>query len=223
MQKKLLTIAVVALVLIGGVVLAWEKMTSQNVTQNPVEIFNNEDTSVSSDWKTYKSEKYGFELKYPKEWMVEERVSAEIGIVVDCNQQPLPNECRYFSVRIFSSTGSYAGNIVVKLRENVESDTLAMQSRGNSADITSDLISPKQWNKKIGTQSIVKTSAYFPIYGSCYVTARNPGQILNNYDVFFETLYEVSGDLYIDELDRYCSQEIGDPVFDSIVASFSVF
>lgn len=67
--------AVLALLLIGGVFFVWQKMTSQNVTQNPVEIVKNEDTIDTSDWKTYRNEVYGYSIQHPNEWYVDARFS----------------------------------------------------------------------------------------------------------------------------------------------------
>ncbi len=64
MQKKLLILAVVALVLIGGVVLVWQKKNSQIVNQN--EVKNTDAKVVLRDWKTYRNEEFGFEVKLPR-------------------------------------------------------------------------------------------------------------------------------------------------------------
>ncbi len=78
MQKKLLILAVVVLVLIGGAVFVWEKKTSQEMPQSElkevVKIVENTDTNYVdiSDWRTYHNEEYGFEIKYPSEWGIPE-------------------------------------------------------------------------------------------------------------------------------------------------------
>src|SRR5437899_12705224 len=40
------------------------------------------DTFDTSDWKTYRNEKYGFELGYPNEWQIEEMSIYPFGITI---------------------------------------------------------------------------------------------------------------------------------------------
>ncbi len=70
MQKKFLILAFVALGLIGGAVFVWQKKTSQEVSQGEVKITDAK--VVPDDWKIYRSEKYGFELYFPKDWSFSE-------------------------------------------------------------------------------------------------------------------------------------------------------
>lgn len=76
MQTKLLVSVLVALLLVGGVALVWEKKTTETVPQNQVkeeekttdehQVFvTNVDTDVSH-WQTKETE--FFTIKFPKEW-----------------------------------------------------------------------------------------------------------------------------------------------------------
>jgi len=65
MNKKLIFSIIVAILAVSAV-FAYQKYNK------PEEISSNIDTS---DWLTYRNEEYGFELKYPKEWVVEVKES----------------------------------------------------------------------------------------------------------------------------------------------------
>ena len=64
MQKKLFILVVVALILIGGAVFVLQEKSSQEVSQD--EVKNTDTKVVPDDWKTYRDENLGFEVKLPK-------------------------------------------------------------------------------------------------------------------------------------------------------------
>ncbi len=115
MQKKLLILAVVALVLIGGVVLVWQKKTGQEVSQGEpkeeVKIVENTDANDvdTSDWKTYRNEKYRIQLKYPSkdEWKLEEIDYSEDSSLINYPEK---------SINIFFSPESLDGRQNAKER-----------------------------------------------------------------------------------------------------------
>lgn len=82
MQKKLLILALVVLVFIAGGVLVWKEKPSQGLLQSETE----KEVIISegadrSDWKTYRNEEYGFEMKYPKEWDIDNERSSSNEVV----------------------------------------------------------------------------------------------------------------------------------------------
>lgn len=71
MQKKLLILALVVLILVGGTFILWGKKADTGAEQNDMNqvISENLLMSLNSDGsKNYRSEGYGFEMTIPKEW-----------------------------------------------------------------------------------------------------------------------------------------------------------
>ncbi len=62
-------IVVVAVALLAGGVLAWQYLDKpkEEVEAPKVEAPKNE----TADWKTYRNEEFGFEIKIPEKWFVE--------------------------------------------------------------------------------------------------------------------------------------------------------
>jgi len=91
MNKKII-ITVVLIVLIVGGFWVWKnnqekvKMSQQqNQSQNEKQAQNQQTEVNTSDWKTYRNEKYGFEMKYPDTFLLKESDEIqwkEAGIIV---------------------------------------------------------------------------------------------------------------------------------------------
>jgi hypothetical protein len=120
MQKKLLIFAVVALVLIGGVAFVWQKMISLNISLNQVEkgvgTIDTTDTSGidTPDWKTYRSEEFGFEVEYPSIWEMD--IQSSQGSLLPINgqlpKQDIVNNKKYSTGFSFGTRESKAGGYI---------------------------------------------------------------------------------------------------------------
>lgn len=75
MPKKIILLLSLALILSVAAFALWrmDRGSAPVVTPEPVpeevsETPNESESIDTSDWKTYRNEEYGFEVKYPKEW-----------------------------------------------------------------------------------------------------------------------------------------------------------
>jgi hypothetical protein len=79
MQKKFVLLVLIVLIIVAGGVFVWNKKMNQEVPKNSlkeeVKTAENTDTNNvdTSDWKTYRNEKYGYSMRYPKGWYVDDR------------------------------------------------------------------------------------------------------------------------------------------------------
>jgi len=99
MSKKILTISIISIIilaLIGGGAVWYLKTQKQEFTPsddlgtvNPA-VTENEDRQSAienqkseiintDDWLTYRNEEYGFELRYPEKWIIQEREDIYLG------------------------------------------------------------------------------------------------------------------------------------------------
>lgn len=225
-QKSLiLTTSLIALLVVAGAFWCIQKrqavvnqpVVTEPVAETPVET-ESETVIDTSDWQTYRNEKYGFEFKYPKEWTMKEFITGGIGLPADCTRTP--QYCKNFGVSVTENSDQVTKRYVVLEVDNgpFERNTQTIKTEERRGEDTWTT-----WEKSVDVRTIVKKSSYFPIFGSCWVTA-NPVPYLSlkkGEGYHFYTLYEVSGDLYVDEFEKYCSQEVTDLVFDNIVASMA--
>ena len=199
MKKSYLIATIILLAIFIASVFIWQKQ-KQSVVQ---EQKNQEETLVqinaeqsidTSDWKTYRNEEYGFEVRYPDSWVAEESFTAGIGIPVDCEKKS--EQCHIFSIR-FSQEGAARNPIMLEV---YDSDTL---------DKSGDFYQ----------RGTIKNTTYFPIFGSCYAQVSVSGK---KRLFHFYSLYELPGDSGSSDAEQFCSNGIPDEIFDGIVESFLI-
>ena len=92
MNKRLLILLLIMFLISGGIYWVWQSrsVTAPSVTPEPVVVTepNQSETSIdTSNWKTYRNEEYGFEVKYPKDW-IPPKAFQEIGGVLTTYLRP---------------------------------------------------------------------------------------------------------------------------------------
>lgn len=95
-QKGFLKIAIIitTVVLIGGTYFVFSKNRENIPAQNTEDQNSQSGSSVGgdlsmNDWKTYRSEKYGLEFKYPADWKIQEYKSGNIDKGVSIGLDPM--------------------------------------------------------------------------------------------------------------------------------------
>ncbi|MEO8637617.1 MAG: PsbP-related protein [Candidatus Taylorbacteria bacterium] len=80
-----LIIALIVAVILGGGFMAYKISQKTDVTPSPTQNViadQNQTDNETKDWKTYKNEQYGFEFKYPKDWIIENNDIYDGGVAV---------------------------------------------------------------------------------------------------------------------------------------------
>ena len=75
MQRRYLyAVTGIGVVLLGGIFLVWSKRIESEPLQPAEEVAETPTTESldTSDWKTYRNEEYGFEIRYPDDWEMRE-------------------------------------------------------------------------------------------------------------------------------------------------------
>ena len=84
MNPKLLKATIFTVITILLVAAGYLFLAGKN---KPTSLINENETKIpeTSDWKTYRNEKYGFEFKYPNDWKVEKWGTAELYMIMPAN------------------------------------------------------------------------------------------------------------------------------------------
>ena len=104
-------IIVVVMVIIGGGILAWQYFgVPKEEVRAPEEVPEKEEVieDETADWKTYRNEEYGFEIKYPKDCHIEiykNFLAAELNVAISNTKGSLYSspEAFVFIIEVFDN------------------------------------------------------------------------------------------------------------------------
>lgn len=168
----------------------------------------------TSNWKMYRNEEYGFEVRYPEDAGVETFYSNGIGSPVDCKKTP--EKCLYFSIKIQNKKGENLITMETFPKElPLENDT----NEENSGSLTFH-----RGGKTVSGNNYTKSNSYFPMFSSCFTVVNFSDANLRKNDGFhFFKFYEIQGETSLDDAKTSCAKENKDVVFDEIIGSFRTF
>jgi hypothetical protein len=110
-------------------------------------------TEHTDDWKSYSNNKYGFSLKYPKDWFVQEDSSEVIGLCP--TQGGLP--CR-------QREGSFRANVLIKIHENPKElkvrEYLFVERYGHLPKDLAELTIDRYQAIRLGPEGTSQTTVY---------------------------------------------------------------
>ena len=233
MSKKILILATIFILaaLVGGVLwvakekserMALEKQNKertaqmQNKQDEPKQLDNfgqNSDIDTSN-WKMYRNEEYGFEVRYPEDAEVETFYSNGIGSPVDCKKTP--EKCLNFSMKIQNKKGE---NLIT-----METFSKELPIKNNTSEENSGSLTFHRGGKTVSGNNYTKNNSYFPMFSSCFTVVSFPGVNLRKNDGFhFFKFYEIQGQVSLDDAKISCAKENKDVVFDEIIESFRTF
>ena len=233
MSKKILILAAIFILaaLVGGVLwvakekserMALEKQNKertaqmQNKQDEPKQLDNfgqNSDIDTSN-WKMYRNEEYGFEVRYPEDAEVETFYSNGIGSPVDCKKTP--EKCLNFSMKIQNKKGE---NLIT-----METFSKELPIKNNTNEENSGSLTFHRGGKTVSGNNYTKNNSYFPMFSSCFTVVSFPGVNLRKNDGFhFFKFYEIQGQVSLDDAKISCAKENKDVVFDEIIESFRTF
>jgi len=233
MSKKILILATIFILaaLVGGVLwvakekserMALEKQNKertaqmQNKQDEPKQLDNfgqNSDIDTSN-WKMYRNEEYGFEVRYPEDAEVETFYSNGIGSPVDCKKTP--EKCLNFSMKIQNKKGE---NLIT-----METFSKELPIKNNTNEENSGSLTFHRGGKTVSGNNYTKNNSYFPMFSSCFTVVSFPGVNLRKNDGFhFFKFYEIQGQVSLDDAKISCAKENKDVVFDEIIESFRTF
>lgn len=215
-------------ILFGGWLLLYGQRNVQNVPKEPLVALERlvaqplsqsmetqtPSTVDTSNWKTYRNEEYGFEVRYPEDAEVETFYSNGIGSPVDCKKTP--EKCLNFSMKIQNKKGE---NLIT-----METFSKELPIKNNTNEENSGSLTFHRGGKTVSGNNYTKNNSYFPMFSSCFTVVSFPGINLRKNDGFhFFKFYEIQGQVSLDDAKISCAKENKDVVFDEIIESFRIF
>ena len=93
-------IILVLVAIIGGGTLVWQNFSAQ---KEEVKVPENIVKDETTDWQTYRNEEYGFEMKYPEDFLPTQSLQPKTKII-QCDYVNFINECPFAPIEGFIGT-----------------------------------------------------------------------------------------------------------------------
>lgn len=168
----------------------------------------------TSNWKMYRNEEYGFEVRYPEDAEVETFYSNGIGSPVDCKKTP--EKCLNFSIKIQNKKGE---NLIT-----METFPKELPRKNDTNEEDSGSLTFHRGGKTVSGNNYTKSNSYFPMFSSCFtVVSFSDANLRKNDGFHFFKFYEIQGETSLDDAKTSCAKENKDVVFDEIIGSFRTF
>lgn len=111
-------VVIAILVILGGGVWVWQSQEPQRITFTTGKSTTDTQSALTEekqtqDWKTYKSEKYGFKLEYPAEYTPTSQGPNEAQLRLDAGEQISGTQPPSFDTILFTASGKNEFNIEI--------------------------------------------------------------------------------------------------------------
>jgi len=162
-------------------------------------LYNPDGTIDTSNWQTYRNEEYGFEVRYPEDWVAEDYITACIGLAdcaIDCKKTP--DRCNIKGVSFYEKSNKISSAVSITFIEDefYEYKTKKGNNNKNSEWLTG-------------------------MFSGCHITAmRHSGDVSFLFGSFEDI--DLSDEKKVVQFQNLCENNLLNPFFDEIVKSFTI-